>query len=307
MDSKRRKKVAEELEAIFAAAGAGEAAQAPETSAPARTNRLFEAASSLIRLRGGRKRDLADPSTDGALVYAIGDVHGRYDLLKDLLTTIVHDYVARAKGRRPMLIFCGDYVDRGPDSAEVVEAVVWLKTNRRDIEVRALKGNHEQAMLAFIDSPSEGMDWLSYGGLDTLTSYGVRGSMDDERNRRQSAKELAAVLPPAHDEFLRNLELVIEAGDYAFVHAGIKHGRPLKKQKEEHLLWIREGFLDSDRHCGKLIVHGHTWVDELPQMRANRIGIDTGAYATGVLTALRLDGTERKFLHARRRPEGLKR
>ena len=294
--------VAEELEAIFAAAGPGDAAAEGEAAKPDRSGGLFGA------FRGrGKAKEVTDPSTDGALIYAIGDIHGRYDLLKDILATIVADYPERGRGRRPMLIFCGDYVDRGPDSAEVVEAVLWLMNNRGDLEVRALKGNHEAAMLTFLDGDAEGMSWLSYGGLDTLSSYGVRIIMDDERNRRRAARELAAVLPEDHNDLLRSLELVVEAGDYAFVHAGIKHGRPLKKQKEEHLLWIREGFLDSDKHCGKLIVHGHTWVDELPQMRANRIGIDTGAYATGVLTALRLDGTSRQFLHARRRAEGLRR
>lgn len=292
MSAKRAKAVAAELAAIFDAAGARDVAPALEAAAPARGEGL------LSRLGLGPRKELTEPSTGGALIYAIGDVHGRYDLLKDLLAIVARDYVARADGRRPLIVFCGDYVDRGPDSFEVVEAVVQLK-KRRDIEVRALKGNHEQAMLGFIDDPATGMNWLSYGGLETLESYGVRGSMDDDRNRRQAARELAALLPPSHEAFLRSLELVIEVGDYAFVHAGIKRGRPLKKQKEDHLLWIREGFLDDDQPHGKLIVHGHTWIDELPQMRANRIGIDTGAYATGVLTALRLDGIDRQFLHAR--------
>lgn len=290
MDARRRKAVADELEAIFQAAGARDVSSPP----PAEPKRgLFS------RLR--KPKPSTEPGTGGVLVYAIGDVHGQYELLKDLLAEIARDYVASAGGRRPMLVFCGDYVDRGPGAAEVVETVIWLKS-RRDIEVRALKGNHEQAMLAFIDKPAKTMTWLSYGGLDTLVSYGVGGSMDDERNRRQAARELAARLPPAHHALLRNLELVVEVGDYAFVHAGIKRGIALKKQKEDHLLWIREGFLDDDEPHDKFIVHGHTWKDDRPQTRANRIGIDTGAYATGVLTALRLDGTERRFLHARRPP-----
>lgn len=235
------------------------------------------------------------PTTAGELIYAIGDIHGRYDLLKDLLSRIAADYVGRCEGRRPVLVFCGDYIDRGPNSAEVVEAVIWLQ-KRTDLEVRALKGNHEQALLAFIDDPDAGWPWLQFGGAETLESYGVAAPEEGERDYRRACDDLLGRIPQSHLDFLRRLELIVTSGDYAFVHAGVRPGRPLKRQVENDLLWIRADFLGAKRPFEKMIVHGHTWVDEQPQITDSRIGIDTGAYATGVLTALRLDGAEREFI-----------
>jgi len=237
------------------------------------------------------------PTTGGELIYAIGDVHGRYDLLKDLLSRIARDYVGRAQGRRPVLVFCGDYVDRGPQSAEVVEAIIWLQ-RRSDVATRALKGNHEQALLAFIDDPVSGWPWLQFGGLETLVSYGVTPPEQDERDCWRARDDLLGRMPASHLHFLRGLELMVTAGDYAFVHAGVRPGRALKRQVENDLLWIRDGFLDASKPFEKIIVHGHTWMDERPQINANRIGIDTGAYSTGVLTALRLDDVALEIIQA---------
>ncbi|MCR5874448.1 serine/threonine protein phosphatase [Phenylobacterium sp. J426] len=236
-------------------------------------------------------------TTDGELVYAVGDVHGCYDLMKALLAKIAADSAARAEGRRPILIFLGDYVDRGPQSAKVIEALIWLK-RRPDLEVRLLKGNHEQAMLAFLDAPEANRAWLDWGGAETLAAYGVtppaRG--EDPLAVIQARDALLERMPASHLLLLQRLELMVAVGGYAFVHAGVRPGAALAQQTEQDLLWIREGFLDAAGPHEKVIVHGHTWLDERPQLTEHRLGIDTGAYRTGVLTALRLDGAERECL-----------
>jgi serine/threonine protein phosphatase 1 len=229
------------------------------------------------------------PGTGGRLVYAVGDVHGRYDLLKQLLARIAADRHGRAGGERPMLVFCGDYIDRGPQSAQVVEAMVWLG-RRPEFELRTLKGNHEQAMLRFVEQPEENLDWLRFGGAETLQSYGVqpppqRGDAADLVAARDA---LVRNLPASHRRFLEGLETMVVVGDYAFVHAGVRPGAPLDEQVEDDLLWIRQDFLAAPGPFEKVIVHGHT-CSERPEVLAHRIGLDTGAYATGVLTAARLD------------------
>lgn len=239
------------------------------------------------------------PSTGGELVYAVGDVHGCYDLLKLMLARVAQDFVRRAQGRRPTLVFCGDYVDRGPESTRVIEAMIWLQ-KREDIELRALKGNHEQALLAFIDDPASAWPWLQFGGVETLAAYGVDPPDQDERDLWRARDDLLDRMPASHLRFLHGLELTAVIGDYAFVHAGIRPGRPLAKQTEDDLLWIRGGFLDVEGPFEKVIVHGHTWIDEQPQLVGPRIGVDTGAYSTGVLTAICLDGEEAEIIQVRR-------
>jgi serine/threonine protein phosphatase 1 len=231
------------------------------------------------------------------LVYAVGDVHGCYDLMKALLAKIAADSAARAQGRRPILIFLGDYVDRGPQSAKVLEALIWLK-RRPDLEVRLLKGNHEAAMLGFLDAPEANVAWLDWGGAETLAAYGVTPPALDEGPLAvtHARDALLAKMPASHLLLLQRLELMVAVGDYAFVHAGVRPGAALAQQTEQDLLWIREGFLDAPGPHEKVIVHGHTWLDERPQLSEHRIGVDTGAYRTGVLTALRLDGAEREAL-----------
>jgi serine/threonine protein phosphatase 1 len=281
------KSVPSELEAIFTAAGAVDRPVASPDERP--SSRL---GAIVRRLRK------APPTTHGRLVYAIGDIHGRYDLLKDLLGQIARDYAERADGRKPLVVFCGDYVDRGPDSARVMEAVDWVR-RRRDIEVRLLKGNHEQAMLAFLDDPVLGWRWLDYGGNAALTSYGVTLPTAEDADLRRARRDLMRRIPSSHLHLLRHLELVVTAGDYAFVHAGIDPRRALKRQTEEDLLWIRAPFLEAEQRFEKHIVHGHTWTDDQPQMTKWRSGIDTGAYRTGVLTALRLDGEDTTIMQAK--------
>lgn len=226
----------------------------------------------------------------GELVYAVGDIHGRYDLLKILLAELAQDAAERADGRRPMMVFCGDYIDRGPQSPEVLDAMLWLK-RRSDVEARLLKGNHEQGLLDFVDDPVAGAAWLRFGGAETLAAYGVN-LPEEEPGPEPLARardELLDRMPAAHLQLLQSLELMVAVGDYAFVHAGVRPGRPLRRQTEHDLLWIREPFLTFKKPHEKVIVHGHTWTDERPQLHRHRLGLDTGAYVTGVLTAVRLE------------------
>jgi len=241
-------------------------------------------------------------NVEGELVYAVGDVHGCYDLLKALLAQVAVDFAKRAAGRRPILIFLGDYVDRGPDSAKVVEALIWLK-RRRDLDVRLLKGNHEEAMLAFLDTPATGVGWLQYGGVETLASYGVIAPEADEGEAglARARDELLERMPASHLKLLQSLELMLQVGDYAFVHAGVRPRTALAGQDEQDLLWIRKPFLEATGPFEKVIVHGHTWISDRPQVFDHRIGVDTGAFATGALTAVRLEDGALGVLQARAR------
>lgn len=237
----------------------------------------------------------------GELVYAVGDIHGCYELMKDVLARLAADTEVRAAGRRPIVIFLGDYVDRGPHSARVMEALVWLQ-RRGDLEIHFLKGNHEQALLEFLDAPERGGPWMGFGGAETLTSYGVQPPAADAapETYRAARDELLERMPASHLRLLQQLELMVTVGDYAFVHAGVRPGTPLEEQDETDLLWIRRGFVDQPGPFGKIIVHGHTWLSEQPQLEAHRIGLDTGAYATGVLSALRIEDGAYEVLQAQR-------
>jgi serine/threonine protein phosphatase 1 len=245
-----------------------------------------------------RARDLA-PSTEGRLVYAVGDVHGRLDLLGPLLHDIAQDVATARAEPRPMLIFLGDYVDRGPDSRGVVDLILQMQTWPK-FEVRALKGNHEEALLQFLGEPSFGQTWMEHGGAATLVSYGVQppAQRTDAEAWKPVRDAFAAALPPVHRAFYENLELMVTVGDYAFVHAGVRPGVALEDQAERDLLWIRQEFLAERGRFEKVIVHGHTPTEE-PQLTATRLGVDTGAYATGVLTAVRLEGETQQVLQAK--------
>jgi serine/threonine protein phosphatase 1 len=257
----------------------------------------------VFRLFSRQKARAAAPSTGGRLVYAVGDVHGRLDVLGPLLHDIAEDAVAASPAERPLLIFLGDYVDRGADSKGVVDLVLqmigWAK-----FEVRALKGNHEEALLQFLTDPAFGQTWLDHGGAATLASYGVLppAQRTDPEAWAKTRDAFAAALPATHRAFYEGLELMITVGDYAFVHAGVRPGVPLADQAERDLLWIRQEFLAERGRFEKVIVHGHTPM-EAPQLTPTRLGVDTGAYATGVLTAVRLEGESQRVMQARaRRP-----
>jgi serine/threonine protein phosphatase 1 len=253
------------------------------------------------RLFGKPRPAKAPPSTDGRLAYAVGDVHGRLDVLQPLAAEIAADMAATAAAERPVLVFLGDYVDRGPASAGVIDLILELSAEP-DFEVRALKGNHEEAMLTFLDDPAFGATWMGHGGAATLASYGVQppASRTDPDVWADTRDAFAKALPATHLHFLLGLELTTVVGDYAFVHAGVRPGVPLDRQSERDLLWIRYEFLEAPGPFGKVIVHGHTPMEE-PQVTPYRLGIDTGAYATGVLTAVRLQGDHQRIIQARAR------
>jgi serine/threonine protein phosphatase 1 len=230
----------------------------------------------------------------GTRVYAIGDVHGCDDLLAG-----VHAGMAEDLRRRPVdahrIVHVGDYVDRGPKSAEVVERLLRLTESQPGVV--CLSGNHEDALVRFLDDPE---DWaptfLGYGGVTTLQSYGVSA---EESYGSGGLKELrdafAAAMPAAHQTFLRDLPLSVRFGDFLFCHAGIRPGVPLEKQTPDDLRWIRKEFLESSRDHGFVVVHGHTPADR-PEVRRNRINIDTGAVFAGQLTCVVLEETEYRFL-----------
>ena len=222
-------------------------------------------------------------------VVAVGDLHGRLDLLEPLWTKI--DAASRlSSARQRTLIFIGDYVDRGLESAQLVER---LLDGFPGFEAIFLKGNHDETLLQFLSDPSIGEVWRNFGGLETLRSYGVVHSAG--KSWAQTRSEFASVLPQTHEAFFKNLRLYHVIGDYIFVHAGLKPRVPLEEQRESDLLWIREEFLESPVNFGRTVVHGHTPSDA-PEVRGNRIGIDTGAYMTGNLTAVVLEGRTREFL-----------
>ena len=233
----------------------------------------------------------------GLRVYAVGDVHGCLAELDRLLALIGDDAdAALARGTDCRIILLGDVIDRGPDSRGVLERLAsWPRQSR--LAMHCLLGNHEAAFADFLEGPAAGAAWLRYGGIETLASYGLRASVGvtDPRRLRALAEQLAAAIPAAHRRFLAGLPPMIEIGDYAFVHAGIRPGRPIERQRRDDLLGIGAPFLDSTRWHGRVIVHGHHVV-EAPVMLANRIAVDTGAYMTGRLTALVLDGESRSFL-----------
>ena len=226
---------------------------------------------------------------EGRRIYAIGDVHGRADLLRRLLDMIAEDAAAHPD-RASVLIYMGDYVDRGPRSREAIDLI--LADEPAGMETVALMGNHEELMLdALGGDRSAAATWLINGGDATLSSYGIAavGTVPKEARDR---------IPAAHMRFLRNLHLSHREGDYFFVHAGIRPGVPLDEQRSSDLLWIREPFLGSTADHGVIVVHGHTPL-HAPEEKPNRIGIDTGAFATGMLSCLVLDGPLRSFLKTR--------
>jgi serine/threonine protein phosphatase 1 len=251
-----------------------------------------------------RSKPVDRPSVPaGVVCYAIGDVHGCAGLLVPLLAHILEDG-ADACGAHKVVVCLGDYVDRGPDSRAVIEALLELEA-RQDVEARFLLGNHEHVLLGFLDDPVGGEAWLGLGASATLASYGAPAPPADAspENWREIRDGFARVLPARHLDFLRRLEPACALGDYFFVHAGALPGVPLKKQSPRDLLWIRQLFLLDPRPFEKVVVHGHTPSAEV-HVDERRIGLDTGAFATGVLSAVRLERDQRRILQARREDTG---
>ncbi len=232
----------------------------------------------------------------GTVVYAVGDIHGRDDLLARLHRGIAHDAARRPAARR-VLVYLGDYFSRGVDSRAVVERV--LDWRPPGWETVALKGNHEDLILRFLDGELRtGLHWLDYGGVEALAHYGIPMADPAARDAATAAalrERLLAALPAAQRGLLRGLVASHREGGYFFAHGGVLPGVALEAQAERDLIWIRKRFLLSAADHGAVVVHGHCISPE-PEVRANRIGIDTGAYESGILTCLVLDGEARGFL-----------
>ena len=228
----------------------------------------------------------------GKRVYAVGDIHGRADLLSALLARIDDDLKTDPTADA-VQVFLGDYIDRGPSSGQVIEL---LLERRNQHNLILLKGNHEDYLLRFLNNPSVLAEWGRIGGLNTVLSYGLKPKRwKDPRSEHELATALNSSLPETHHRFLRGLALSFTCGDFFFAHAGVRPGVPLREQSEQDLLWICDEFLLHEGDFGKVVVHGHTPALQ-PEIRQNRINIDTGAYATGRLTCLVLDDDGMRFL-----------
>ena len=238
----------------------------------------------------------------GFRLYAIGDVHGRDDLLAELLEQVEADSSARGPAER-VIIFLGDLIDRGPESAKVVERLRTYRPARTRLVY--LAGNHEEVLLQILDGDQALLpQWLRFGGAECLASYGIDAAQLRRMAPDQAIEAVRAAIPPSHVEFFRSFDDTFRAGDYLFVHAGVRPGVPLEQQMRADLRWIREPFLSERAEHGFVVVHGHTVRKEVEE-RSNRVGIDTGAYRFGVLTALGLEGTDRWYLQAKTAvPEG---
>jgi Calcineurin-like phosphoesterase len=230
---------------------------------------------------------------DGMRVYCVGDIHGRDDLLRKMAEHVEID-LEPSSFDQAVTVFLGDYVDRGLGSMRVVEQ---LARGEWPTSMIALAGNHEDLLMAFLEDEGVLEAWRNLGGLETLHSYGVDvGAAMAKRDFRAVQAAFAACFPEPHRQFLERLKISTTIGDYFFCHAGVRPGVPLDRQDRNDLLTIRDTFLASEAEHGKLVVHGHT-PSLVPEVRSNRIGIDTAGYATGRLTCLVLEKDQRRFLH----------
>ena len=232
---------------------------------------------------------------EGTRVYAVGDIHGRDDLLHQIQDLIKAD-AASATEARKVVVYLGDYVDRGPHSNQVVEHLI--AHPMAGFETVHLKGNHEEILIRFVADGAMGAVWMMNGGSATLVSYDVSAPnfFFGERSLKRAQKRLARAIPQTHLDFYRGLSPTHVEGDYLFVHAGLRPGVALDEQTEADMIWIRDAFLGDHTGFEKVVVHGHSIQDE-PDVHAQRIGIDTGAYRSGRLTCLVLEGRRQRFLN----------
>jgi len=244
-------------------------------------------------------QDSGPRTSPGRRIYAVGDSHGCLDRLRALHRAIADDSAA-SDAADCLLVHLGDYIDRGPQSAELLDYLMQLSLP--GFEIVNILGNHEDYALKVIDDPLALPVWLENGGDTTLRSYGLPLEDYDARFWRYDKASLMALhgaylanFPESHRAFLAGMPLSFRDGDYYFCHAGIRPGVPLPEQKRDDLLWIRGPFLDSARDHGAIVVHGHTPVST-PDIATNRIGIDTGAVYGGMLTCLVLDGAAQRFI-----------
>ena len=247
------------------------------------------------KILGKQEPTAAVSGKAGARPYAIGDVHGRLDLLDILLRRIEAD-MASQDARKTFIVFLGDFIDRGPDSAGVIER---LRTYRpASAKPVFLAGNHEEVLLRILQGETGILpSWLKFGGAECAQSYGIDAKELRRMDEKAGIRLVQDRVPPAHREFLEELADTFSFGDYLFVHAGIRPGIDLEEQNLSDLRWIREPFLSEQKAHGFMVVHGHTIVDEVEE-RPNRIGIDTGAYQRGRLTALVVEDDRRRYLVA---------
>lgn len=225
--------------------------------------------------------------------YAVGDIHGRLDLLDQLLNKIEGDISARQPSQI-VVVFLGDLIDRGPNSAGVVERLrTWEPPSGKAI---FLCGNHEEALIRILAGERNILpDWLRFGGAECLASYGLSPTVIRRQGKDEALAAIRAAIPAEHQAFLSSFADTFRFGDYLFVHAGIRPGIGISAQARTDLRWIRAGFLDDQTDHGFVVIHGHT-ISRSVEERPNRIGIDTGAYRTGRLTAVAIEGTDRWFL-----------
>lgn len=243
-------------------------------------------------LARARKSQAVHRIPDGQRVYAVGDVHGRLDLLDDLIRRIDNDD-ARREAARTTLIFLGDLVDRGPDSRGVIERA---RTLQAAGNVHCLMGNHEEVFLRSVTGDIQALRlFIRIGGRETILSYGVSEEEYCKADFEELAEIFAARVPSEHVAFISSFENHIEIGDYLFVHAGIRPGVPIAEQTPADLRWIRDPFLDHEGDHGRRVVHGHS-IRQAAELLPNRIGIDTGAYSTDRLSAVGLEGGAQWFL-----------
>lgn len=249
---------------------------------------------SLKTLFGGNARSPTITVPAGERIYAVGDVHGRADLLRQLHAMIAEDAASRGWARNH-LIYLGDYVDRGPDSRGVMALA--MDDEPSGFNKLHLRGNHEAMLLSFLDDPYSGSAWLNIGGDAVLREFGITvpSEFGQSGQLARAAQLLSEALLPRELAFLKNLKPCHQAGGYFFAHAGVRPGVPLDRQQEQDLIWIRGPFLNYNNDFGAIVVHGHT-VCNAVEIKPNRIGIDTGAHATGKLTCLILEANKRWLL-----------
>jgi serine/threonine protein phosphatase 1 len=242
------------------------------------------------------RRQSGPAGARGWRAYVVGDLHGRLDLL-ELLLEKIHDDIDRRPARKVLLVFVGDLIDRGPNSAQVVER---LRTYRHPkVQTMFLLGNHEEVLLRILGGEADLITkWRSFGGTECLNSYGVDASELSGLEDDDALALIRTAIPKKHVEFLESFDDSCRFGDYLIVHAGIRPGVEFDQQRQSDLRWIREPFLFDDTDHGFVVVHGHTIRPEV-EVRPNRIGIDTGAYRSGVLTALAIEASGSWLLDTR--------
>jgi len=242
------------------------------------------------------RRESGPAGARGWRAYGVGDIHGRLDLLDRLLEKI-HEDIERSKARKVLLVFVGDLIDRGPNSAQVIERLRTYK--RAGVRTVFLLGNHEEVLLRILGGDADLISkWQLFGGAECLRSYDLDADLVARLRDEDAVETIRAAIPREHVKFLESFDDSCRFGDYLFVHAGIRPGVEFDQQRQADLRWIREPFLFDETDHGFVVVHGHTIRPEV-EIRKNRIGIDTGAYRSGVLTALAIDGPDSWLIDTR--------